>query len=144
MKRSYLGAVCEGAGTFGIVFRDFPGCVSAGDTLDEVLAMGAEALQGHVEAMVDAGELIASPSEYALADVVAWLGDGTADGEQWIGLFPITVEIATTPAAISVPVEADIVHEISRMVERNLSQLNPRQFIEQAARRELERLRKSA
>jgi predicted RNase H-like HicB family nuclease len=56
MKKSYLGAVCEGGGTFGIVFRDFPGCVSAGDTLDEVLAMGREALQGYVELMAEEGE----------------------------------------------------------------------------------------
>ena len=106
--------------------------------------MGAEALQGHVEVMADAGELVASPSEHGLDDVVAWLGDGQEDGERWIGLYPVAVDVATTPAAISVPVEADIVHEISQMVEQNLSQLNPRQFIEQAARRELDRLKKSA
>lgn len=33
---------------YGISFPDFPGCISAGDTMDEVLRRGAEALAFHV------------------------------------------------------------------------------------------------
>ncbi|MBV8450385.1 MAG: type II toxin-antitoxin system HicB family antitoxin [Hyphomicrobiales bacterium] len=33
---------------FGISFPDFPGCISAGSTLEEAASMAAEALSGHV------------------------------------------------------------------------------------------------
>ena len=145
MKRSYLGAVSTNGASFGIVFRDFPGCVSVGDTLDDVLAMGAEALQGHAEAMTDCGELLPSPSQHDLADVLHWLDEeNDPSGDEWLGLYPVAITIAETPLAVSVPVEADIVHQIAAVVESNLSALSARQFIEDATRRELARLRKSA
>jgi len=62
--RHYIGLIHkESASDFGISFPDFPGCVSAGTTLDEALAMGREALDGHIEAMVEAGEAIPAPSD---------------------------------------------------------------------------------
>lgn len=36
---------------FGVSFPDFPGCISAGDSLDEALLNASEALQGHVQMM---------------------------------------------------------------------------------------------
>ena len=55
---------------FGVSFPDFPGCISAGNTLDEAKAMGTEALQGHVKFMVDRGEALPQPSslEAIMAD----------------------------------------------------------------------------
>ena len=62
--RHYIGLIHkEAASDFGISFPDFPGCVSAGSTLDEALAMGREALGGHIEAMAEAGEPIPEPSD---------------------------------------------------------------------------------
>ena len=92
MKKRYFGAVCEGGGTFGIVFRDFQGRVSAGDSLDEVLTMGREALQGHVEVMLEHGESVPEPSRHGLAEVEAWIGD-EGEEERWIGLYPIEVDV---------------------------------------------------
>jgi predicted RNase H-like HicB family nuclease len=46
---------------YGVSFPDFPGCVSAGDTLDQALANASEALQGHVQAMEADGEPIPGP-----------------------------------------------------------------------------------
>ena len=43
---------------FGVSFPDFPGCISAGDTLDEATANAAEALQGHVQMMEADGEAV--------------------------------------------------------------------------------------
>jgi predicted RNase H-like HicB family nuclease len=48
---------------FGVSFPDFPGCVTAGSTLQEALAMAEEALAGHVEAMMEEGEVIPEPSD---------------------------------------------------------------------------------
>lgn len=46
---------------YGVEFPDFPGCVTAGATLDEALAMADEALDGHVEVMREHGESIPEP-----------------------------------------------------------------------------------
>ena len=54
---------------FGVSFPDFPGCVTAGKTLDEAHRMAAEALALHIAGMVEDGEEIPAPSTLdALAD----------------------------------------------------------------------------
>ena len=58
----YIGLVEEDENGFGISFPDFPGCISAGDTFEEVMAMGKEALGFHVECMMEDGLEIAPPS----------------------------------------------------------------------------------
>jgi len=61
--RHYIGLIHkEAASDFGISFPDFPGCVSAGTTLDEALAMGREALKGHIRALTEASQPIPDPS----------------------------------------------------------------------------------
>jgi len=47
---------------YGVDFPDFPGCVSAGRTLDEAMTMAHEALAGHVAFMVEEGEKLPAPS----------------------------------------------------------------------------------
>ncbi len=145
MKKTYLGAVCEGNESYGIVFLDFPGCVSAGDTLEEVLAMGHEALQGHLELMVEDGEFVPEPTAHQLSDVEAWLYDPEEpNGEPWVGLYPIEVEVPAYPDMVPIPVRSDLVREIGEIMHKNRRQLNASRFIEDAARRELDRLKKSA
>ena len=46
---------------FGISFPDFPGCISGGDTVEHVVAMGGEALALAVEGMIEDGEALPSP-----------------------------------------------------------------------------------
>ncbi len=47
---------------FGVVVPDLPGCFSAGDTLDEALANAEEAIAAWIDATLDAGDPIPSPS----------------------------------------------------------------------------------
>ena len=70
---------------FGVDFPDFPGCVTAGSTLEEARQMVAEALTFHIEGMAEDGETIpeASPLDriMAVADnrsAVAFLVDAAA------------------------------------------------------------------
>jgi predicted RNase H-like HicB family nuclease len=44
-----------------VSFPDFPGCISAGDTLDEALANASEALGGHMRLMEADGGVIPKP-----------------------------------------------------------------------------------
>ncbi len=46
---------------FGISFPDFPGCVSDGDTREDTIRRGREALAFHLEGMADDGEAIPPP-----------------------------------------------------------------------------------
>jgi len=45
----------------GVWFPDLPGCLSAGDTLDEAMLNAAEALELWTEAMTEAGEIVPAP-----------------------------------------------------------------------------------
>ena len=47
---------------FGVSFPDFPGCITAGKTLDEAHRMAAEALALHIAGMVEDGDTIPAPS----------------------------------------------------------------------------------
>jgi predicted RNase H-like HicB family nuclease len=54
---------------FGVSFPDFPGCVTAGKTLEEARRMAPEALALHIEGMMEDGEDMPTPSTLdALAD----------------------------------------------------------------------------
>lgn len=54
---------------YGVSFPDFPGCITAGTTLDEARREAAEALALHIDGMIEDGEAIPEPS--SLEDVMA-------------------------------------------------------------------------
>jgi predicted RNase H-like HicB family nuclease len=47
---------------FGVSFPDFPGCITAGRTLEEARRRAAEALSFHIAGMIEDGEKIPNPS----------------------------------------------------------------------------------
>jgi predicted RNase H-like HicB family nuclease len=52
-------ALVHGApGAYGISFPDFPGCIAGGGTVDEALRRGRDALDFHVESMIEVGEVL--------------------------------------------------------------------------------------
>lgn len=59
----------QGDSDFSVEFPDFPGCVTAGRNLDESQAMAREALQFHIDGMIEDGEAVPDPS--SLDDVMA-------------------------------------------------------------------------
>lgn len=58
---------------YGVVFPDFPGCVSVGATVQEAEAMAAEVLALHVEGMLEDGEPLPEPSPPG--EVPQWLAE---------------------------------------------------------------------
>jgi predicted RNase H-like HicB family nuclease len=65
---------------FGVSFPDFPGCITAGKTLEEARRMAVDALRLHIEGMLEDGEEIPEPSmldslvgDPAMKDAVAFL-----------------------------------------------------------------------
>lgn len=47
---------------YGVSFPDFPGCITAGTTLDEARRMAVQALSFHIAGMREDGESIPDPS----------------------------------------------------------------------------------
>lgn len=48
---------------FGVDFPDFPGCIGAGDTLEEATANAREALAAHIELLLEYGDSLPAPSD---------------------------------------------------------------------------------
>ena len=53
---------------FGVSFPDFPGCITASGTIDEVKDMAHDALSLHIKGMLEDGQNIPTPSK--LEDIV--------------------------------------------------------------------------
>jgi predicted RNase H-like HicB family nuclease len=64
MTQSIVALIHGEPGNYGISFPDIPGCISAGKTLDETLANGAEALAFHLEGMAEDGEEAPIPRNF--------------------------------------------------------------------------------
>ena len=61
----YIALVHKEEGTsYGVSFPDVPGCISAGDTLEEAIANAAEALAGHLALMRLDGDAIPEPRSF--------------------------------------------------------------------------------
>ena len=57
----YVSFIHRDDASYGVSFPDFPGCVSVGDTVDEAVRRGGEALAFHIEGLLDDGEPIPPP-----------------------------------------------------------------------------------
>jgi predicted RNase H-like HicB family nuclease len=59
----YIALIHKEPGSdYGVSFPDFPGCVTAGVTLDEARREAQEALALHIDGMIEDGESMPEPS----------------------------------------------------------------------------------
>jgi predicted RNase H-like HicB family nuclease len=66
----YIGLIHKDAGSeYGVSFPDFPGCVTAGASLEEARLMAQEALNLHIEGMIEDGESL--PAASTLDEILA-------------------------------------------------------------------------
>ncbi|MFZ4606366.1 MAG: type II toxin-antitoxin system HicB family antitoxin [Caulobacter sp.] len=114
---------------YGVSFPDFPGCVSAGVTLDEARDMAAEALAFHIEGMVEDGDAIPEPS--SLEQVMA-------DHENRDG---VAILVATETRSKTVRVNITLPEETLRDVDRYAEAhgFTRSGFLVQAAKRVMEK-----
>lgn len=109
---------------YGVDFPDFPGCVTAGKSLDEARRMAGEALALHVEGMMEDREPIPQPSS---------LDTVMADPENREAV-AFLVEVPTRPAKavrINVMLPEDLVKAIDRATT------NRSRFLAEAAKAKL-------
>jgi predicted RNase H-like HicB family nuclease len=112
---------------FGVVFPDFPGCVSAGSTLDEAMLGAHEALVGHVALMVADGDELPEPTQ--LEAVAARRDDTTVA----ITLVPVT--LPGKAQRVNITMDESLLEEIDAVAD------NRSRFLAEAARAELARRR---
>lgn len=120
----------EDTSDFGVDFPDFPGCITAGSTLEKARQIAAEALAFHIEGMAEDGEPIpeASPLDriMAVADnwsAVAFLVDIAASAG--------SAEVPAGLAEINVPLPKALVAKIDRATSDRT------RFLAEAARAKL-------
>ena len=117
-------------GSYGVVFPDFPGCVSAGDSYEEALHNGADALAFHVDGMRRDGDAIPVPRD--LEEVRAKTGDWYDVEGSIVALVPLLPAPARS-VRINVTMDERLVAEIDAVSQ------NRSAFLAEAARRLLER-----
>ena len=114
----------DDASDYGVDFPDFPGCVTAGETLEEARLMAAEALAGHVEAMREDGESIPAPS-----DLDTIMGD--PDNADAVAFLVSVPGAASRSRRVQVTLPEDLLEAIDKVAS------NRSAFLARAARREL-------
>ncbi|BAZ27638.1 hypothetical protein NIES4074_00650 [Cylindrospermum sp. NIES-4074] len=61
----YAVVIEKGETSYGAYVPDLPGCVAVGETLEEVKQMIAEAIEFHIEGMLEDGLSIPQPTSIA-------------------------------------------------------------------------------
>jgi len=76
---SYIGVIHKDTDSeYGVSFPDFPGCVTAGKTLDEAGRMAGEALTGHIALGREYGDVIPEPMPLERATAHEFAHDAVA------------------------------------------------------------------
>jgi predicted RNase H-like HicB family nuclease len=113
---------------YGVSFPDFPGCITAGSTLEEAWRLAEEVLAFHIDGMRSGGEPIPEPST---VDAIK------SDPENGDAL-PFLVQVpepAGRSLRINVTLPADLIAAIDRTSK------NRSRFLAEAARERLARVR---
>lgn len=61
----YLVIIENSEGSYSAYSPDLPGCVAAGDTVEEVRSLMREAIQMHIDSLREHGEPVPPPSSSA-------------------------------------------------------------------------------
>ena len=128
--RSYIALIHkENDSDFGVFFPDFPGCITAGETLDEAYRMAAEALALHLQGMAEDGEAIPEPSR--LEDIMA-----APDNRDGVAVLVEGPKAASRAVRVNITLPDDLLVEVDTYAQRH--GLNRSGFLARAARKAME------
>lgn len=129
-RRAYYGIVHKDTNSdFGISFPDFPGCVSAGSTLEELKENAVEALQMHIDGMLEDFEPV--PDATPSADV-------HAESEQNGGSAVIVIAVNVPENAlkrINITIKTGDLKAIDRYIDEHEEEKSRSAFLAKCARR---------
>jgi predicted RNase H-like HicB family nuclease len=127
MRKLYYPALVDKDSDFGVSFPDFPGCVSAGESVEEAVLGAQEALAGHVALMLVDGDAMPAPS--ALEEIAAQKEAST------VAITLIPVVLPGRARRVNVTLDEALLEEIDQISN------NRSGFLAEAARAELARRR---
>lgn len=124
---TYIGLIRKDPDSdFGVDFPDFPGCISAGSTLDEARAMAAEALNAHVAWMREEGDKLPAPStlEQIMVD---------SENQSAVAFLVTVSDVKTRAVRVNLTFQEDVLKRIDAAAQS--SALSRSAFLTQAALR---------
>jgi predicted RNase H-like HicB family nuclease len=124
---AYIGLIHkERNSSFGVHFPDFPGCITAGETLEEVHRRASEALKFHIRGMIEDGDPIPEPSSL----------DRIMEDAENKGAVPFLVSVpATGTRRVNITIPETDLEAIDRYARKH--NLSRSAFLLRAARRAL-------
>lgn len=127
---TYIAIIHKEPGSdYGVSFPDFPGCITAGGSLDEAKDMAVEALTGHIRCLLEDGEAIPPPSSLETVMAIPDFADGVA--------FLVSVSLPSSKTVrVNISVPADDLKKIDAWARKQ--GLSRSAFLIQAAKRELD------
>src|SRR5690606_32347225 len=96
---------------YGVSFPDFPGCVTAGGTLEEARVMAQEALSLHVAGMLEDGDAVPAPS--SLDAIMA-----APENAGSVAVLALAPDVAPKAVRVNVTIPEDALTLIDRFAER--------------------------
>lgn len=124
-KRNYIAVVKKSKSShYAVIFPDFSGCVTAGRTLEEAKELAAEALQFHVDGMIEDKEEI--PQALTLDKIKRKYKNAEA-------FLVIEAKIPTKATRINITVEEGFLRKLDKYLETHDG--NRSSFFVEAAKR---------
>jgi predicted RNase H-like HicB family nuclease len=110
---NYIAVVHKDSNSdFGVSFPDFPGCITAGGTIDEAKDMAHDALTLHIKGMLEDGEKIPAPSK--LEDIMA-----DPDYSDAAAILVVTVsDQKPRSVRVNITVPEDMLHQIDAIAKK--------------------------
>ena len=97
---------------FGVSFPDFPGCITAGSSIDEAKDMAHDALSLHLKGMLEDGESIPAPSK--LEDLMT-----DSDYADAVAILVVTVaETKPRSVRVNITVPEDMLRKIDAVAKK--------------------------
>jgi predicted RNase H-like HicB family nuclease len=102
----YIGLIHKDAGSdYGVSFPDFPGCITAGTTLEEARVMAQEALSLHVEGLIEDGEPLPAPT--SLDEILA-----DSENRDSIAVLAIAPARSSKAVRVNITIPEDVLAKI--------------------------------
>jgi predicted RNase H-like HicB family nuclease len=121
-----------------VIFPDFPGCVSQGDTAQAAMEHAVEALALHIEGMVAENQPLPAPSSLN-APLPAWVSE--SDMQSPVHAF-LQMEVPGRSLRINITMDAALVERLDAVASRE--GITRSGYLAQAVREKLQRSRELA
>jgi predicted RNase H-like HicB family nuclease len=97
---------------YGVTVPDLPGCFSAGRTMDEALAMAREAIELHMEGLIEQGQAVPRPGT-----VEDYKDDSEYKGGVWAVVSISPADLRTKAKRINISIPERVLDAVDRFAK---------------------------